>query len=327
MKQVSKRSYALGLLFVGSIASAQTKVGGYVAPMFSWGSSKTSKTNTFQVPEGAVYFSHSMDMAQVMVDIPFSATSSTSNNLSIGGDRAQAYIAHKWEMGLSWRLGQFDGIYGYLNNDLVDQAFASRSGLRDSTLMPKTHTGLLFNYAFSDMLGLNVVFANPMNMSSRPVAVKADGSADSDSTTKYDMGLQVTSNVDAFKFGVGWLMHRGTKAVGNSNMFDVTAGTAMGDLKLDADLVFSKAKDVDADMGFGVQGIFAINEMASAGARVEWVKFGATDTKMLGLTVGPQFALSKALNLRVDYTMGNSKVGSGTSSTTHAINLAGVYRF
>lgn len=326
MKQVSKRSYALGLLFVGSIASAQTKVGGYVAPMFTWGSSKTSKTNTFQLPEGAVYFSHSMDMAQVMVDIPFSATSTANNNLSIGGDRAQAYVAHKWEMGLSWRLGQFDTMYGYASNDLVDQSFAARSGLTNG-MIPTTHTGLLFNYAFSDMLGLNVVVANPMNKSYREVAEKADGTADADNTTKYDMGLQVTSNVDMFKFAVGWLMHRGTKAVGNSNMFDVVVGTSMGDLKFDADLVYSKAKDVDADMGFGLQGIFAVNDMASAGARIEWMKTGATDTKMLGLTVGPQFALSKALNLRVDYTMGNSKTGSATSSTSHTINLAGVYRF
>lgn len=160
MKQ-SKLYLAMGILFAGSVASAEgVKVGGFVAPAFMW---TKGTANTFAVPDGAIYLSHSMDMAEVMVDVPFSLTSATGNALALGGSKAQAYISHKWENGLSWKLGQFDGIYGYARNDMANWAFAQDSLLR-SNFQPITHTGLLLGYSFSDMLGLNILFANPANL-------------------------------------------------------------------------------------------------------------------------------------------------------------------
>lgn len=312
MKNQIKNIFGLGLLLAGGVASAEgTKVGGFVAPAFSWAKAGTVKTSTFNVPEGALYFSHSMDAAEVMVDIPFALTGATSNSLSLGGSMTQAYLSHKWSNGLSWKLGRFDRLYGYSPNDLAARTLTQQAALW--SMVPTTHTGLVLGYGFSDMLDVNFLFANPAN-----TAVRVTG-------VKYDLGLQANVKMDAIKASLGWLM--GKSGAVTSNLFDVVLGMTQDKMAVDFNFDMTKATGGTAAMGFGLQVKNGFTDTVSGAVRAEWMKDSAK-TKTLAVAVGPQFAVTKALEVRADYSLGNSKAdGATTSSTSHTVAVAGVYKF
>lgn len=325
MKNI-KRFGATALLLAGSVASAEgVKVGGYVNA--GWGWSKVGDadaTSGFKVSDGAVFLSASGDMAEVFVDLPF-MNSGTSNGFSFASNgtsasHAQAYVGHKMENGLSWKLGQFDSFYGYQKNDSVDWRFAADSIIRQA--LPTTHTGLLLGYSVSDAMGFKVLFANAADQGTRTAAFP-----------KYDMGLGMNMKMDAMTLDVGFLMSGPSD--GNSNMLvDVVLGTKVSNMNLSADVVYGKMTDIDADMGFGVEAGMDVSETMAAGARVEWLKdnTGADDaTTKLAFVVGPQFKLTNALTVRADFSMVKSTATvagtDGDAVNTTAINVAGVYKF
>ncbi|MBS1983739.1 MAG: outer membrane beta-barrel protein [Bdellovibrionales bacterium] len=319
MTQNIKRYSVLGMLLAGSVASAQgmggTKVSGFAAPGFNW---TKGTSNGFSLMDGALYISHSADMAEVFVDIPFASTGGTTQAFTVGGAKAQAYVGHKMDMGMNWKLGQFDTTMGYEGNDAVDHMFAMSSPLVG--MRPVVHTGFKVGYDFSDMLGVNLMIAN------------SDTNVPNAADRKYDFGARVAGKMDAMKFGIEWLYSE-VAASTTRNLFDITAGTKMGAMSADLDVAISKVKNVDTMFGFGLQLGYAVSDMLSVGARGEYMKAGALTatslTKTFDFTVGPQYMVTKAFTLKADYSLKNEKldVSGATGTTTHYINVAGIYKF
>jgi len=328
----------MGLLLAGSVASAAdgVKVSGFAAPGFKW---VQDTSNSFSVMDGAVYLSHSMDMAEVMVDIPFatSTAAGAGNNFAIATGKAQAYVGHKFDMGMHWKLGQFDYAGGYEGNDAPTHMFANGSVIVEG-MLPVTHTGFSAGFAPSDMLDVNLIVANQRNLGTQPDA-GTTGSYDS----KYDIGASVNANMDTFKLGVHFLYGEVASSV-TSMLLDVVASTQVSGMDLALDVVYNNVKDFDAQFGIGVQAGYAVSDQASFGARFEYAKLttptlqavlaavGApADTlfKVMTFTVGPQYAVTKALKVKADYTLAKTEAdASGADSETdHTVAVAAVYSF
>lgn len=317
MNKNLNRYCAMGLLLVGSVASAQgVKVSGFAAPGFSW---IKDKSNGFGLSDGAIYLSASGDMAEVMVDIPF-ATSGTNNDFAIATGKAQAYVGHKFDMGVHWKLGQFDYAGGYEGNDAPTHMFATNSWIV-AEMLPVTHTGMTVGFSPSDMLDVNVIFANQRDLGAQVP------------NAKYDIGANVSATMDAFKLGVNFLYGEIAPAV-TSMLLDVVASTQMSGLDLALDVVYNNVKDADAQYGFGVQAGYGVNDQVSVGARFEYAKAAVnlTDaalTKALAFTFGPQYNATKAMKIKADYTLEKTEFDAtgATSTTDHKVAVVAVYNF
>jgi hypothetical protein len=300
-----KRVTGLGILLASGLASAQdVKVSGFVAPTFGFARKfQTLDSSTFAIADGAVYLGASHGASELLVDLPFAYSS--GKDLSVGTGKAQAYVKHKWENGLNVKFGQFDTPFGYEANDLANVTFTHQGIVYEA--LPVVHTGLTLGYDLSDMLGVSFIFANPFDN-----GVKLPKS-------KFDIGAHVSSKVDALNLGLGFLYTDGVQT-----LFDVTAGTAVQGLDVAADVAIKMPDTGDSSFFFGLQGKKGLTEELTAGARFEFgrVPAGAGSSTEFELTVGPQYALSKALVAKLDYSFLRA---SGT--TGHLVAASAVYSF
>ena len=318
---------------VAFAADEGVKVGGFVDAQYNWLNQPNYKnTNTFNVNDGALYLGKSLGAGEVFVDIPFrskteaeiSGGSTNNSNFVVGADKAQAYVAWKYENGLSWKLGQFDSLYGFESNDSPDLVFAKQGLLYGNVpntpnaldlagltaVKPMVHTGLAVTYDLSELLGVTFLVANP-----NPQAKMYDGNP--------DFGFKISSKFDIFHTSVGGLFTR----VGDNkgSLFDIMAGAKFGKLMADLEVTFDKKPMGSAETRFGslVQLGYSLNDKMNVATRFEYTKLGTL--KALSWTTGPQWSFSRDLVAKLDYTL--CTVDGTDKTTSSSINLAAVQKF
>lgn len=320
----------LGVSF-GLQAQTDVKVSGFVDAQYEWTSQKNNtKGNNFLVNDGAVYFGKKMGAGEVFVDIPFrtktrsEVTIANDNaNFVIGQSKAQAYVGWKYENGFSWRLGQFDALYGFEAADTGDLMF-SRSGLiagnlpvnmgaatAASAIVPTVHTGWTGAYEFSDLLNVQFLISNP---SDRGAMVEHNP----------DFGAKINTKFDIFTASLGGLWKRQGEFDGY--LYDLIAGTEVRQWSFNIEATLDKAAVGGAKSRWGslLQVAYKYSDQLNLGTRFEYTK--QDKLKYMSWTVGPQYALSKELTAKIDYTLGKGD-DSGTKATGHAAYISAVYRF
>jgi len=332
-----------GAALLGSAAFAADsegiKVGGFVDAQYNWVRQPSLKaTNTFTIYDGAVYLGKSVGAGEVMIDIPFrsrtetelaagrTATAAGQSGVAndsafvVGAEKAQAYVAWKYENGFSWKVGQFDSVYGFEANDSADAVFAKQGliwgnipNASNPTLtltVPTVHLGALMTYDLSELLGINLLVANP-----NPAGKMYDGNP--------DFGFKIVSKFDIFRASIGGLFTR----VGNDKgtLFDVIAGAQFGKLMTDLEVTFDKAATAGSKTRFSglVQLGYGLSDQLNVATRFEYSKLSTL--KALAWTTGPQWWFSKGFVTKLDYTL--STVDGVNKTTSHAINLAAVQKF
>lgn len=321
---MKKQIGLMSAVLVGTTALAADgiKLGGFVDAQYHW---EKDSTNTFGLGDGAIYLGKTMGMGEVMVDVPFAIGSGASIDagggnmvelvapgMMLGGERAQAWVSWKYDNGFMWKLGQFDGWFGFEGNDSVDRFFTAQGKVSSAT--PTAHHGLALGYDFSDAMGLMLFVGNEDGMAKM-------------TTGKVDSGLKLSTSMDGFNASLG-AYFTAAATEGSDMMFDIMAGTKMGELAIDVEAIISKPKVGDTGFGFMAHLVYEMSEDMSAGARVEYLKDFANQ-EGFGLAVGPDWHLNKDFKFRLDYDLGQFKAAGDTAdaTTTHGVTVSAVHRF
>jgi hypothetical protein len=288
------------------------KVSGFVDAQYQ----SAGIDSSFVVQDSALYFSKTMSSGEVMLDLPLSSARNADNpHFSVGLGKAQAYLGYKYESGLSWKIGQFDTPFGFELNDTKDITFSTQGLVYG--VIPVVHTGLLVGYSLSDSVGIKLLAANHHDLGTMAGLTP-------------DWGGQLTANVGSIRSSAGLLVT--DKNSGEEFLIDLLLGTTLGDLALDGwvDIkkVNNKAGTTTLGTGYFLQAIYGLSDKLSAGVRGELTKnIGVNDT-VTQLTVGPQYALTKELKFRADYSIKGAQVlAGGTTATSHSANIGAVYSF
>lgn len=318
MKKIS----LLAVVLASGSAMADVSVGGFVDTQFSWGSSTASKTNTFHLNDAAIYLNGSLGEYSAMVDIPFSADSTgASNTFTLGGTKAQAYVAGKYANGFHWNLGQFDALVGSEGKDTVDNPFTTLSDITKS--FPMTHMGARLGYMITADWDFDVLVADPYNKS-----YKFKDNNDATDDVMFDFGVRLKGKMPDMSISefTGTFLMSNTGTV-KPWLFSGILGLDFGELHMRGDgfLRNTGLTGSDTIMGIGGYTLYDISSTASYGLRFTYVgkEPAAYGNNKYTLTTGPQFKLTKQFTAKVDYTLANSVA----DVKSHAINLAGVYRF
>lgn len=288
----------MSVLALAGVAHAEVNVAGYVDAGYDW-QKDGGTANAFLYREGGVWLSGNSGATSFLLDLGVRGTAATAT-------MEQGYVSHKFDNGFSWSLGKFDSIIGMESNDSVNNKFVHTGVLSDliGDYAGAYHTGLLFGYDLSDALALNLVVAN--------------GTGDASTT---DIGFKVGTKMDGLNAYVAGLF---TNAAGETGYtVDFGATTAVSGLDLGAELVLVKpaAANAESGLGFGVEAGTEVAAATKLNAGFEWTNENAGDH--MEFRVGPNHALSEALNLKLDYTFGKT----GEADAEHGIALAGVYKF
>ena len=296
----------------------------------------------FSVHDGAVYLNHQMGNTSGTVDIPFSAGAQAAAGLVLGGLKGQAFVSHKYDNGVRWKLGMWDTPFVKEPNDTVNVMF-TRRGLAAGT-SPFTHQGLTLGWA-NDMVGFDAVIANP-----------DDATVVFDRNTP-DFGAVLTVKQDMMHGKVAFLANS-NKTTGTSesgHVLDLAAGVNVDKLTWDVEFLMRKNAITGASAfpTLGTSVSYAMNEW-TFGARFEyamksWEAFalanpaaptavpavaattfrnyaGTTDDKGWQLTVGPQCQMTKNLKVRLDFTAKSlTPMGAAAATNTSMTVLSAVY--
>jgi len=307
-------------------ADTNLKVGGFVDGQY-YGTNNSLSTEGFVVNDGALYMQKDMDNGGFHLDLPFSSNLINGvlggNNFNFATNKAQAYVDYKYGMGVKWRLGQFDKLYGAESNDTVDLHF-TRQGLLYNQENLRTHTGLSIGYEMD-------------KFSIMALAADTNGSNTNLGGGKMDWGVVLAFAPEQFHVSAGWLM-RQSAAGDKTHLYDIIAGTTMGGLEANLEFAMSKPPVGDSGIGIMAEGIYGVTDMISGGVRFDYTskldQTGiATGTQFndIGVTVGPQFAMTKDLRVKADYTFTSMSVTptvAGVDATKkHEYALAAVYKF
>jgi hypothetical protein len=306
----------LGLLTCTAALAAESSavnVSGFVNPMFLYQNNLKAGPG-FIINDGAVYFAHKSDKVAALVDLPFAykaADITKSASFSLAERGAQAYV--DWMPYDLWtlRLGQFDAIHGFESADAKDRIF-SRGGLV-SGMAASTHTGFMNQFNWNKFTG-RVYVAN----------TASQGRTAGDN---YEYGWQVLyTPAEWFRLNAG---HRMTKIVaGTTNDMDLVLGTTFGKYLLDVEVAYNKLPGTDAGIGFLVHESYGLTDALTLAVRFEYLKKVTGLFSQMQVTAGPQYALSKALSVKTDYSFNTTKViNGGTSVKGHTVALGGVYNF
>jgi len=313
--------FAAVALASGSVHAADVaaKAGGFVDAQFNM--SNVGRNNSFSVNDAALYLSAESGSTSFNIDLPFSSdlAGSGDNTFTFATTKAQAYVQKKYDSGGSWKLGQFDTIFGFEANDSPDIQF-SHQGLVFANILPLTHTGLEYTHTFGKDLTLNLLVANRFNHG------HADG-------LDMDYGAQLVFKNDSFHLFGGVLLGKDHASSNMNSLIDILAGVTQGNLTLDGGLDLTKSAAA-ADTGLGILAnvAYTVSKDVGLGVRGELLS-KVTDTtnvtrfQQIGVTVGPQFTLSSAAKAKVDYSLvSTTLVDGGSSVTSHAAALAVVYK-
>lgn len=306
---------AMALIGVTEIY-AETKAGGFVDAQFQW--NKDDTTKAFAVADGSLMLSHEMGTCTAMIDVPFNDVGATNGSFVGFADKFQAYVTHKYDMGIGWKLGQFDTMYGLEANDTKDLAMATK-GIVGSNVIPVVHTGASIDMN-AGPAKLNVMVANP-----------ADKGATS---TPMDLGVQANVNMGSMGLKVGGLFNRVSGNMGY--LIDAVANMPMGSLDLGVEFAIKKtAGATDSQMGIvGLVG-FGLTDTIGLDARFSFVSNGSikvagTNTPIdsaMEISAGPHFIMSKNMRCKVHYTIMSNTPTSGSARSTHSAVISSIVSF
>jgi hypothetical protein len=303
MKKIGLMSAVL--MSGAAFAADGIKLGGFAEAGFAW--TKTGSADAdkgFYVNEGALYFGKTVGMGEVYVDLAFKQSGGApfSTEMALAQADSQAYITWKYENGFQWKLGQFDNFQGYESNDSVANFFSIPTAA--ALAAPTVFNGALIGYKASDALTVSFLYSNPGNKQGI------------NSVAKADMGALVEMASDAYKINASYIMSgSGAAHDGDYGMnLNVVASSKMGmlDTAVEFDMTKDGAAGAKSNMGFGGHFGYEMSETLALGAAVEWAKNGTTDASILGLRVGPKWAMNKDFNLRVGF--GYSKESDATDA-------------
>jgi hypothetical protein len=289
-------------------ASDATQFSGFTDAQWTFGEG----TSGASIADGAVRMSKSLGEGSINVDIPFSLSLvANSNDFNLGQDKAQAYISYKYANGLSWRLGQWDGIFGLERNDSPDFQFTRHGALWG--VQAKTHTGLMVGYALSDKMNVDVYVAGVADQGS------TNTSTDSIGDTLPELGAKFSMSGD-LRLSLGASYAKVASDLANLYI-NGTAGMAFGALDLGLDIQAKKSgNEGDLGLGAGVTGIYGVSDSLKASIRAQYLS-NINPDNTIEVTVGPQYDMTKDLRVKVDYTLTSS------GGTSHSGAVAAVYSF
>lgn len=220
---------------------------------------------------------------------PASTSPQASNNpdFSFGSEKAQLYLEHSPSESWTWKVGQFDTIFGVELNDSKDRIFG-KTGLVYDVTLPVVHMGFLSEFKVGSLV-LKALAANPNNKGSNGISTQGED------RTEY--GLAVASSSDLWRFQLGGLsrpLHRASgDGTGARTLIDLTAGLTWKGLNLDLEhtLVSDPSKNTltpanSSDLERSGSGSFALlsaplTEKSLLGFRYERIENdpGATELK------------------------------------------------
>jgi hypothetical protein len=293
------------LLSLGAFAADDGVIlGGYVDAGFTSvmidkaGGAKMPDRSGFLVREGAIYLGKKWGTEwEVFGDFAFSSngstltdsagdTSSTGPTVSV----AQAFISNTMDNGFGWKLGKFDGIFGYYAGRKDSHAHhLTDTGYIQGAYLPGSHLGWLGSYSFSDMLKFSLLVANDdESFGYSSGAASAGGGSGaavgSSGFRRPDLGVLVNADFDAFSADLGAYIMTGednaasgkaklgyvVSAVFEGNFNPLTFGVYGVFSQNDADNITLGAKN-SSDFGVGANVGYAINDKFGADLRVEYV--------------------------------------------------------
>ena len=310
--------------------------GGYVDAQFNWVNGTDggqANVNQFAHGEGALYLGKNAGDVEVFVDVPLTASTSTtgtttvSNGLQLNGAQAQAYVGMKMDNGFSWRLGKFDTHFNYEAKDSHERTFVKEGFLSNGSSVSseastvtlynasETHTGLRLGYDVSDVLTVHGYIANLLGLNGTGL----DGN--------YEFGLHFAATMDNIDLHLAGSFAEilgetafliDFVAASTFDMFSVGLFGVYGDLG---------QSNSEASYGVGLDLGYDIDEMASIGARVEYGSDAAENTAFQ-VTVGPQVELDDDFVLRADYTLTSISLDTGSDpDSKHEVHVGAVYSF
>ncbi len=312
----------------------------------------------FLVREGAIYLGKKWGTEwEVFGDFAYRGGFNGTGNVAV----SQAFVAQSMENGLSWKLGQFDGVFGYYAGRVDSHAHAlTDTGYIQGAYLPASHIGWMANYSFSDMLKVGVLVANENeNFGTSGAAGSLGGGS---GTHSADFGLLVGADFDAFSADVGAYFMTGETGAGvESELGYVVSGVVEGNFnpltfgvygvyfKNDASAT-APAKD-EADFGFGANVGYDVNEQFAANLRLEYVGMndkssfynpttgtwisvlnGVNDQEVesvLAATIGGGYKFNDNVKAKVDYTYAQIET-KGTNADVdpmHTVNAGVVANF
>lgn len=343
MKNTIKMLFLLTLVlgftngsFAYAAASDALKLGGFVDAGFSW--ANVGNNNSFGVNDGALYLSKGLDGGEVFVDLPFSgglrtgstfigtttvdATTHTGtvsgaldnandSNFTIGANKAQAYLAFKYENGISWKIGQFDSLLAYEANDLVDVMF-TRGGLMGAQLPALVHTGGTIGVNY-DPFFVDVFVANPANKAQMSGNIA-------------DYGLKVKFNSKMLWMNLGFWQNQNTGGGTNVTYLSYGGGLSFGQLEANLDLLFRKTV-VSTALGWQLNTGYHLTDQVCAGIRAELLNRFANH-QQISFTAGPQYKLTRDMSVKLDGTAIMTKtIASASLVRSYSAGVAGIYSF
>ncbi len=278
----------------------------------------------YVIQDAALYITHVTPQTEAKFDLPISMqnASNTDSNFSVGATRAQAYVLWKIDPKFRAKMGQFDTGYGFEGNDTVD-LILSRQGKVYNFADPFTHTGLQLAYDVSSVLTLNALAADP-----------ADSGPARDKNLQYGLQAALNSRV---RGSAGFLFSRDKSTQLNTWLWDGVIGITLADvLNIDFEANLSKTGTASFEPAFLLQTSYQATPVVSWAVRGEYLKKrGRTDAasdplldRQYTLATGPQFKISEAARLKLDYTMQYDQNYSANSKVRiHGANVSLVHRF
>jgi hypothetical protein len=330
MRTRGRRFFSLVFLGLCSSANAsETTVNGFVDGQYI-NQKLLTRNRSFLVFDGAVYVKKEMEKAHVYLDIPVSVSGANSNTLAIATTQAQAYFGYKYENGFSWRLGQFDFLYGFVKKDSADRFWATN--VVSGSGFWKTSLGLDLMY-HCDITGLDfhAYVAQPKNAGVKTadenydhgITIARPGDLSFSvgarqwkpkATLHFDRTYQaiVGYKMDklALTLGFAFRNNQSTKAVGNAVYFSTTYGF---DDKWAAGLRYENTRKFTEIASGTVVGAQAVTR-------------ASTHDKLWQVTVGPKYTVTKSLVTRADFTYAVAEFGKDTTRPM-SYALSAVYSF
>jgi len=296
---------------VNGFAAEGWHVGAFVDPQFQWNSVATTFNTTggFKLGDAALRVGHEDKDSSAELDLAPIVTAGFTNpttgvtylQAGLVNFKGQAYVAHKYSMGVSWKLGVFDTPFG-MESNWSDQAWAATTG-QVYSLLPASFVGAMVSYS-SGAFTASILGAN-----TRGTTIWG--------TTSPDLGIQLKYGTEGLNAKVGFLYN---SAAASGYLIDVGVGFKSGSFKGEVGFDMTNPATV-SKMGIFVQPTFMFTDMVGAGLRAEYV-VPSTGASIIQATIGPDFVMSKALKVRPQYTFTSS---SPASTTTHSAVLSAVY--
>lgn len=320
MKKYNKYSSAFvaliaaGMIFSGSAKAADTEFSGFAAPTFLWSDGSTNNLG-FHVRDGALYIMHKQGSAKAMVDLPFSFNSTSAGSFNFAMTQAQAYYHVMYDNGLNWRLGQWDRLNGFETVDLNGIPFTRGGFVRGAFSAVKA--GATVGYD-GGSYSIDILFNHPNGTTNH----QATGAGN------YEFGIHSDwLKGQSFELGLGAIAYNSVYTI------DAIFGLGLGNLDLDIEGVFQTG---GAETGIGILArlMTDFSDDMSGGVRIEYGSNLATagsaaaaNDSQIAVTVGPQFKVTKAMLLKLDYTFDSTTPSGGSAATSHIAGLGATYSF